>query len=562
MSYWPAGLPSTLEYPRVTAERIIESAAALYPERVAVTDAVGEWTFRELLQESRRFANALRDSGVQEGDVVLLHLNNSRWFLVSYFGTLLAGAIVSPVNPLSPAASLVSQIRDTGAVVAVSQEAAVANLLEACRTASNLDTIVLAPGDTTSDADTSDFRIVRFETFVASASADAVALAVNEDDVAHIVYTGGTTGIPKGVRVLHRNLVANVTQMIGWRAGHAVVDRDKALALVRFPTILEAPIQPGEGTTVVVSPLFHAHALVNTNFLLLCGVTAVLSERFAPERLLDMLERRRVTYLTGSPAMWHALISSPGIAKRDLSSLRVLSSAAAPLDAQTLDRLVRLFPSAVVTESYGLTEGTCLVTAGSALRSATRKLGSVGLPCFDTEIQIRGMDPDPVRLPPGETGRIWIRGPQVTDGYWRNPTATREQFVDGWLDTGDVGFLDDEGFLYISDRAKDMLTYKGYNVYPRELEEVLCRHPDVQGAAVVGRDDPAVGQIPVAFVVPAPGTSPDVESLMAFVAQQVLPYKKVREVHLVNNLPTSTAGKILKTELRSALHRHADSSAD
>ncbi|MEP9385068.1 AMP-binding protein [Nocardioides sp. KR10-350] len=213
--------------------------------------------------------------------------------------------------------------------------------------------------------------------------------------------------------------------------------------------------------------------------------------------------------------------------------------------------LREIFPSAMLNEGYGLTEGTCLVTSAPGFHGARRKLGSVGLPVPDTEVEIR--DAVGRVLPAGEPGELWVRGPQVTAGYQGHPELTREQYADGWLRTGDVGYIDEEGFVFISDRLKDMLIYKGYNVYPRELEELLVQHPAVTSAAVVGRSDPSVGQIPVAFVVARPRAEVDPEELKAYVAERVLPYKKVREVHLVPSLPANPAGKILKTELRSRL---------
>lgn len=181
------------------------------------------------------------------------------------------------------------------------------------------------------------------------------------------------------------------------------------------------------------------------------------------------------------------------------------------------------------------------------------RLGSVGLPVFDTELEIRSQIDPTVVLPDGELGELWIRGPQVTDGYLGHPEITAEQYVDGWLATGDIAYRDADGFVYIADRAKDMLIYKGYNVYPRELEEILVTHPKVSTAAVVGREAGAIGQEPVAFVVPVDGEEPAAEELKAYVAEQVLPYKKIREVVVVDALPTSAAGKILKTDLRSRL---------
>ncbi|KAB2344533.1 long-chain fatty acid--CoA ligase [Actinomadura rudentiformis] len=550
-------MPTSLDYPELTVGELLTAAAGLYGDRTAVVDGEERLTFAQLREHAAAFANAVRDSGVRDGDVVLLHLPNNMWFLVGYYGALLAGATVSLANPLQPAPALRTQLTDTGAVLAVSHPAHVGTLLEG-GAGSSLRTIVLVPPSACapSAADehnpTGDTAAVGLADFVAGRSAGVPKITVTADDVAHIAYTGGTTGVSKGVRVLHRNMVANVIQMTAWRAAHLVSTAENGdLRLSPIPGLHDAGVRPGNAVTVMVSPLFHAHALIHVNFLLLCGATIVLTGRFSPELLLEEIEHHRVTYVTGSPTMWHALLDSPGRDDRDLSSVEVISSGAAPIDPATLQALGRAFPNAVISEGYGLTEATCLVTAAPLLRSARRKEGSVGLPIFDTSVQVRPVSGGAAVLGPNETGELWVRGPQVTAGYLDQPEATAEQFAGGWLRTGDIGRIDEEGFVFIADRAKDMLIYKGYNVYPRELEDILHSHPRVARAAVVARSVPRAGQEPVAFVVPRPGARVDPDEIMAFVAERVLPYKKIRAVQIVDALPTSPAGKILKAELRA-----------
>jgi long-chain acyl-CoA synthetase len=235
---------------------------------------------------------------------------------------------------------------------------------------------------------------------------------------------------------------------------------------------------------------------------------------------------------------------------RDLSCVRVISSGGAPADEATLLALSTAFPAAVVVEGYGLTEGTCVVASAPLPRDALRKLGSVGLPLFDTAVEIRSITGGPAVCRPHEVGELWVRGPQVTAGYLNQPEATAAQFVEGWLRTGDLGYLDEEGFVFLSGRAKEMLIYKGYNVYPSELEDILHGHRSVRAAAVIGSPDPRAGQIPIAFLVARPGAVIDPDEVMAYVAERVLPYKKIRAVHVVDALPVSAAGKVLKSALR------------
>ncbi|HET6259935.1 MAG TPA: AMP-binding protein, partial [Pseudonocardia sp.] len=249
------------------------------------------------------------------------------------------------------------------------------------------------------------------------------------------------------------------------------------------------------------------------------------------------------------------LLRHPEFATRDLSSVRGISSGAAPMPVEMIEALHRRFgDDVVIVEGYGLTEVTMGATLGPAWRSGVRKVGTVGLPVYDTEVRIvapEGGNLTP--LPQGEAGEVCIRGPQVMVGYKDRPEETAATLVDGWLRTGDIGAIDEDGYLSIVDRKKDMLLYKGYNVYPRELEELLFAQGAVTGAAVVGRPDPVVGELPVAFVV-APGLGDaDAGALMEAVNEQVLPYKRLRELHLVDEIPVSAAGKVLKRELRERL---------
>jgi long-chain acyl-CoA synthetase len=254
----------------------------------------------------------------------------------------------------------------------------------------------------------------------------------------------------------------------------------------------------------------------------------------------------------GAPPLYAALLRHPDLATRDLSTVKSISSGAAPLPVEMIDALRRRFGAdVVIAEGYGLTEVTMGATQNPAHRSGDRRTGTVGIPVPDTEVRVVG--PDGAPLPAGEAGEVCIKGPQVMTGYKDRPEETAAALRDGWLHTGDVGVVDEDGYLRIVDRQKDMLIYKGYNVYPRELEEILFRMPGVVGAAVVGRPDPDVGELAVAFVV-APGLDQaGAESIMTVVNEQVLPYKRLREIRLVDEIPVSAAGKVLKRELRERL---------
>lgn len=551
---------TALTYPDVTVGELPAHMAVLYGDRPAVIDGARTLTYRQLDQQTQRIASALAARGVGHGDVVVLYLFNSVDFILAYYGSLRSGASVTLVNPLQPVAGLRAQIVETAARIGFTQAEQAPRLVEAGDT---LEAIIVVDRAATAQTDPTDATIALAEFLEAPAHAGGVGTGASAGDIAHIAYTGGTTGVSKGVRVMHRNVIANVTQMIGWRAGHAVLVDDSAA--LRLEPRGEGPgrgVIPGEGATIVVSPLFHAHALINMSFLLLCGVTQVLAGRFDPGRMLELIEKHRATYITGSPAMWHALATHPDVATRDTSSVRVMSSGAAPIDPVTLRALSAGFPTAAVVEGYGLTEATCLVCSAPLSEGGDYRLGSVGLPTYDTDIEIREAGETGVSLPAGERGVLWVRGPQVTDGYLDHPEATAAQYVDGWLNTGDIAYRDDDGYVFICDRAKDMLIYKGYNVYPRELEDILVTHPAISAAAVVGRDAEAVGQEPVAFVVPKADQRIDADEVMSYVAEKVLPYKKIRDVMVIDALPVSSAGKIQKVRLREQVRgEHRDHTA-
>jgi long-chain acyl-CoA synthetase len=374
-------------------------------------------------------------------------------------------------------------------------------------------------------------------------------------DLAHIAYTGGTTGRSKGVMITHYNAVANIIQYSCWPNGLLPVQRDDSLILEPVdPNISggidEYPVRPGTGSCINITPWFHAMGIIGylNNFILL-GMKTILHSRFKPDEYLDDVERHRVTMIGGAAPMYTALLNVPDINKRNLTSVRQIRSGAAPIAQEILRRLAEVFPNAAITEGYGLTEVTMGATSNPSNRSGLRKIGSVGIPVFDTDIQIVSTEDGwPVAI--GETGEICVKGPQVMSGYYKKPDETRAVLRDGWLHTGDIGRMDEDGYLYIVDRKKDMLIYKGYNVYPRELEEILFQHPAVANATVIGVPEPAVGEIPVAYVILRQGATTTAEELTNFVNQQVIPYKKIRKLYFVNEIPISAAGKVLKRVLR------------
>ena len=563
---WPPGLPRSLEYPEVPGGSILRAAAARWGERTAFVHHDVPLTFTELGRRAHAVANWLADHGIGRGDVVAIHLPNCRQYPAVYYGVLLSGATFSPTNPLLPPAGLAAQLADAGARLLVTWE----QVLPAVRTAlpaTKVETVVV-----TGPAQVADFA-ARLQ--LAEGEVDLADLLTAEDtdrrldagvdvdaDLAHLAYTGGTTGVSKGVELTHRNVITNVLQSACLSSGSlpALDDRGN-LTLDQICGEQEYPTRLGTATLVNLTPWFHAMGAIGyLNVPVMNGTTVVIHDRFDPAAYLADAVRHRVTTIGGAPPVFVALLQVPGIESADLSSVRTIASGAAPLPVPLIEKLKALLPGVVVGEGYGLTEVTMIATGNPAFVSGTRKPGTVGIPVFDTEISIQPLGGDASQpqgggapLPPGERGEVCIRGPQVMRGYANRPEATAEAIdADGWFHSGDVGVLDQDGYLSIVDRSKDMLLYKGYNVFPRELEEILFSVPGVAGAAVVGRPDEGAGELPVAYVVRTgddAGAALTAHSLMTAVDERVVPYKRLRDVVFVDAIPVSAAGKVLKREL-------------
>ncbi|MDQ1695133.1 MAG: long-chain acyl-CoA synthetase, partial [Frankiaceae bacterium] len=460
----PPGLPRSLDYPDVPVGAILLGAARRWPDRVGWIEGDDQLTFGEAARRAAQFANALRERGIGRGDVVAVHAPNCIEYPVVYYGILLAGATFSPTNPLLPPDDLAFQLTDCAARAVVTWNL-VAPAIAAVRDRIPAEFVV------TIGADLEDFLQGQPDT-PPHADIDV------HHDLAHLAYTGGTTGRSKGVAVPYRNVVVNSLQYACWGTGSLPVVADgldselAGLVLDQVGDADEWPARLGTGVAINLTPWFHAMGTIGgLNIAVLTGSTLVLHLRFDPGRYLEDAEKFRITSMGGAPPIYVALLQHPDIDKRDLSSVLSISSGAAPLPVEILEALRQRFPQAKVGEGYGLTEVTMGATSNPSWRSGLRKAGTVGVPVFDTAIKL--ID-----------GEVCIKGPQVMRGYHNRPEATAEVLQDGWLRTGDIGAIDDDGYLTIVDRKKDMLIYKGYNVYPRDLEEVLFKHPAVANAAV------------------------------------------------------------------------------
>jgi long-chain acyl-CoA synthetase len=517
-----------------------------------------ELTFGELKNLADRFANALIALGLKKGEKVAIHLPNCPQFAIAYYGILKTGAAFTPLSPLLAPQEVQYQLNDSGAKMLVSLDlvySGIASIIPETTVDKVITTSIadcynpiiqpLKPLEKIPVPDTIDMAVLlkKHPPEVPDLSIDVFS------DLAHLSYTGGTTGLSKGVMLTHYNVVANVVQFSNWFSG-AQIEIIGGIPTSVFPPgvdpVRDRPTAPDQEIALVVVPWFHAMGTIGyLNNMVYGGTTMIVFPRFEPQEYIEGVQKYKATMLGGAPQLYIPLVNLPNFGSYDLSNIKLAASGAAPLALPVLEKMLEAF-SGVVCEGYGLTECTMGATANPPDRSTVR-VGSVGIPVFDTECKVIDLETGE-DLPPNHEGEICIKGPQVMKGYWNKPEETAEVLKGEWLYTGDIGKEDEDGFFYITDRKK-----KGYNVYPREIEEVIFKHTAVEQCAVVGQRDMNVGEFPVAFVQLRKGTDVTVEELMEHTNGQIAAYKKIRKIKFLDALPVSPAGKVLKRELREML---------
>jgi long-chain acyl-CoA synthetase len=497
---------------------MLRESAAAYPDKpVALYDG-GRLSYAQLDALSDRFAAGLRAAGIGPGETVGLQLPNIPQFLIAYFGMLKAGCIGVPLNVLLKAPEIAFCLADSRATSLIAWAGVAAEALPGAAEAGvSAVYMVNTPGvPAVPDAH-------RFEELLAIEPETPPLAPTGADDTAVIVYTSGTTGRPKGAELTHFQLYMNADT-----PGRLFGVRDEDIVLV-------------------VLPLFHVFGLSSQlNVCVRFGATMSLVPRFDPDKVLEVIERDRVTVFEGVPTMYVALLNHPRLADYDVSSLRIGVSGGAPIPAEVLDAFEARF-GIVILEGYGLTETASTTTFN--ISAEERKIYSVGKPIWGVEVQI--WDDDFRPLPPGadNVGELVIRGVNTMRGYFGQPEATAEAFAGGWFHSGDLGYCDEDGFFFIVDRKKDLIIRGGYNVYPREVEEVLYAHAAVAEAAVVGVPDARLGEEVKAFVATLPGATVSEVEIIEYVKSRVAAYKYPRIVEFRANLPKGATGKILKKDL-------------
>jgi long-chain acyl-CoA synthetase len=496
-----------------------ESAQQHGAKPVALFDN-GAMTYAELDALSDRFAAGLRHAGVEPGDAVALQLPNIPQFLIAYFGILKAGSIVVPLNPLLKAPEVAYQLVDAQVRLFVTW-AGVADEAAKAAADAGVDGFYIAGLPAVHDA-----AVGRSfdELLNGEQPTEPVFHQTEPGEVAAIIYTSGTTGQPKGAELTHFQLYMNAET-----PGRLFGVREDDVVLVALP-------------------LFHVFGLSSQlNVCVRFGSTMSLVTRFETVKVLEVIQRDHVTVFEGVPTMYIALLNEPRLDDFDVSSLRIGISGGAAIPAEVIDAVERRL-GIVVLEGYGLTETAATATFNASAED--RKIYSVGRPIWGVEVQIWSESGSPLPSGPDHVGELVIRGVNVMRGYHNRPDATAEAFAGGWFHTGDLGYRDEDGYFFIVDRKKDLIIRGGYNVYPREIEEVLYTHPTVAEAAVVGVPNDLLGEEIKAFVELKAGATVTAEELISYVKQRVAAYKYPRQVEFRASLPKNATGKILKVSLK------------
>ncbi len=531
---WPSDVAKSLKYPEVPLFEILRKTAKTHPEKTVIVYADNEITYGELDVLSDQFASALAGLGVEKGDRVAIYLPNTPQFIIAYYGAAKAGAVSTAISPMHREREVEHQLSDSEAETIVTLDSAFP-VVQAVWQKTKLKNVIITSLEDYASKSDAEFsgndekpNIYSFRGLMKEDAKPSKADINPAEDLAALQYTGGTTGTAKGAMLTHKNLVANAVAFAAWIKG----------------TIAEE-------TFLTALPLFHIYGMTTSmNVPVALAAKMVLLPRFEPAKALQAIQQHRATVFCGVPTMYQTLLANPDLGKYDLTSIRVCISGASPL-APEVQRKFMQVTGGFLAEGYGLTEASPVTHCSPVDRSMrTVRIGSIGLPLPDTEAKIVDAETGKITLPTGETGELAVRGPQVMKGYWRNSAETDTVLHNGWLLTGDIARMDADGYFYITDRKKDLIKYKDYSVYPREIEDVLYEHSAVKLCAVVGKPDQLSGEIPKAYIVLKEGAAVSEKGIREYVNGKIAPYKAIREIEFRKDLPLSSAGKVLRRTLR------------
>ncbi len=541
------GVPPSLTYQELTLPEMLDSAAVRFGRRPAITFQNATLTYSRFKNEVDRLATALAALGVAKGTRVAIQAPNLPQTVIAIFATLRAGGITVLTNPLYTGPEIEHQWNDAGATVAILMDFLYAGRVKKIRGKVGIEHYIVAsipeylgfplnilaplklkktsPPMMAKVPETP--NVHHFRKLIRRTSPNPPKLEMGMDDVAMLQYTGGTTGVSKGAMLTHRNLSFNTQQTASWATG----------------------IEDGKDSWLACLPYFHIYGVTISMLtpVYMGGRIVLIPNPRDVGAMIKNILKHQVTLMPAVPAMYNSINQYPGVDKLDLSSIKVCNSGSAPLPVEVLQRFEDL-TGAKISEGFGLTETSPLTHCNPFY--GMRKKGSVGVPVPDTDAKIVDIQDGVTEMPIGVEGELLIRGPQVMKGYWNQPEATDEMIKDGWLYTGDLATMDEDGYFRIVGRKKDMILCSGYNVYPDEVDRTLMAHPDVLEAATIGLPDERRGETVKSFIVLKPGARVTAENLIAYCRERLAAYKIPRSVEFRDSLPKSTVLKILRRELR------------
>ena len=544
LASYEKGVPERITYQEVCLPDILKRTARKFPNKHALLFEGYKLTYQALDEMVNRFAAALKSFGIQKGDSVAILLPNIIPCVAAYFAILRIGGIAVMNNPLYSDRELEHQFNDSGAGILVTLDLLGNRMIDLRSKTQVRQIIYTSIGDylpfpknllfplvakkknLAADVKPAE-NVYKWKDILARNVTPPPAVELSFDDVAMYQYTGGTTGISKGVMLTHGNLSKQVQQIAAW-----------------FPAFGSDEIMLG------ALPFFHVFGLTTAmNLAVYMGWGDILVPKPQPEPLIRAIQKFRPTFAPLVPTMYIGILNHPYIDKIDLTSIKGCFSGSAPLPVEVL-RDFENKTGAVIVEGYGLTESSP-VTHVNPFAGGKRKVGSIGIPIPDTECRIVDLNDGVSDLPVGESGELLVKGPQVMKGYWNKTGETAATLTDGWLHTGDIAKMDEEGYFYIVDRKKDMILSGGLNVYPRDIEEVFYEHPKVQEAAAIGIPHPTRGESVKVFVTLKEGRSATSEELIEYCKGKIATFKLPTEIEFRNELPKTNVGKILKKDLKS-----------
>lgn len=544
LKHYPEEIPATLDYSSEPVQKYLEKTAKNYPNKVSLHFMGKEMTFKQLYDDALSFACYLQGTlGIKKGDRVAILLPNSPQNVIAFFGTLLAGGIVVETNPLYTERELEHQMKDSGAKVIITLDILYPRVSKVMPQTELKHIIVTCIKDYLPFPKNLVYPYIQKKQYglvvkvkheghthllteiLKQKQKNLTEYEYNlEEDICLLQYTGGTTGMPKGVMLTQKNIIANTEMNNAW----------------------VYKCKPGEEVVMGILPFFHVFGLTTVMILSVkMAAKLVLMPKFDAIDTLKTIQKQRPTLFPGAPTIFIGLLNHPDLKKYDLSSINACISGSAPLPLEVQEKFEAITGGKLV-EGYGLSEASP-VTHSNFLWGERVK-GSIGVPYPDTEAKVVSPETG-AEMPLKEIGEIIIKGPQIMKGYWNRPEATDEVLKDGWLYTGDLGYMDENGYFYVVDRKKDMIIAGGYNIYPREIEEVLYEHPDVVEAVAAGIPDPYRGETVKAYIVLKEGSAVTAEEMNKYARKYLAAYKVPRKYEFRSELPKTAVGKILRRML-------------